>query len=425
MILTLVKYQKGDIMAINRRQAIANVLSQLNPLDKVNRQQFMQAAQKEYGLGRDDYGKAYRTERTKRGLSEEAPRGEQIFATYPTSIRIRENLGIANPAGTEARNEMQMGLESTPAGRAGQFAGTLAADLTQDRGRSIYWLLNAIQAAGEVVTESTLGKVAPHLFETRPIINKATGAPIQRRDKQAAIAAGLIDPQTNTLRHGITLAGEGKTAEYREKKVPSGVLASLAIPTGIAINSGIGLMTPFGGQEGYEAVIQDPDDPSKSANAVLEVGAKYIAGRTGNLLPYDEFRQVRPDVSPEEYGAYKAFKYDKPVLDLDMSDGDVGIGGGFLKATTDGIHGPEIQMLGRSLPVTTGVIPFLGALGGTLAGARYGKRPARDAFIAGMGGLGVSTVAGNIIEQERRNRNARANAPVTAAIDPEGPYSTY
>ena len=34
-------------------------------------------------------------------------------------------------------------------------------------------------------------------------------------------------------------------------------------------------------------------------------------GRTGNLLPYDEFVKVRPDVSKEEYGRYKAFKFDK------------------------------------------------------------------------------------------------------------------
>ena len=34
-------------------------------------------------------------------------------------------------------------------------------------------------------------------------------------------------------------------------------------------------------------------------------------GRTGNLLPYDEFSKVRPDVSKDEYGRYQAFKYDK------------------------------------------------------------------------------------------------------------------
>ena len=285
--------------------------------------------------------------------------------------------------------------------------------------------MNAIQAAGEVVTESTLGKVAPRMFETKPIINKATGKPIQRRDREAAVAAGLINPDTSTLRHGITLVGEGKDAEYREKVVPSGVLAAAAIPTGLAINAGIGLMTPFGGQEGYKAVVPDPEDQNKSANPIVEVGAKYIAGRTGDLLPYDEFVKVRPDVSREEYNKYKAFKYEKPVLDIDLSDGDAGVGGGFLKYTNEGIHGPEIQMLGRSLPVTTGVIPFAGALAGTALGGRYGKRPGRDAFLGGMAGLGVSSVAGNIIEQERRNRNARANAPVTQALDPEGPYSTY
>ena len=41
-----------------------------------------------------------------------------------------------------------------------------------------------------------------------------------------------------------------------------------------------------------------------------------------------------------------------------------------------------------------------------------------------MIGLAAGSTTGNIIEQERRNRNARANAPVTQALDPEGPYST-
>ena len=413
-------------MAIQRDQRIRNILAGLNPLDEENRRQFKAAAKKEYALGRDDYGKAYRTERTMRGLAEEAPRAEQIFATHPTSIRIRENLGKATPEAVRARNDMQMGLEKTPAARLGQLAGVVGADLTQDRTRSIYWLLNAIQATGDVALEATLGKVAPRLYETKPILNKATGKPIRRRDREAAVAAGLIDPQSKTMRYGVSLAGEGKDAEYREKRVPTGVLAAASIPAGIAINSGVGLLTPMGGAEGYYAVAPDPEDPSKTANPVVEVGAKYLAGRTGNILPYDEFVKVRPDVSPEEYGQYKAFKYSKPLLDLNpFGDGEMGIGGGAVKYTNEGIHGPEIQMLGKSLPVTTGVIPFATAVAGTALGGRYGKRPGLDAFRGGMIGLGAGLAGGNIIEQERRNRNARANAPVTRALDPEGPYSTY
>ena len=160
-------------------------------------------------------------------------------------------------------------------------------------------------------------------------------------------------------------------------------------------------MTPFGGQEGYKAVAPDPEDPNKTTNPVVEIGAKYIAGRTGDLLPYNEFVKVRPDVSREEYNRYKAFKYEKPVLDLDPRDGDVGVGGGFLKAYQMASMDLN-QMMGRSLPVTTGVIPFATALAGTAAGARYGKRPGLHGFLGGMAGLTAGTVTGNIIEQERR-----------------------
>ena len=37
---------------------------------------------------------------------------------------------------------------------------------------------------------------------------------------------------------------------------------------------------------------------------------------------------------------------------------------GVAKYTNEGIHGPEVQFLGRSLPVTTGLIPFAGAVAG-------------------------------------------------------------
>ena len=39
--------------------------------------------------------------------------------------------------------------------------------------------------------------------------------------------------------------------------------------------------------------------------------------------------------------------------------------GGIIKYTNEGIHGPEVQYLGRSAPLTTGVVPLqlLGGVG--------------------------------------------------------------
>ena len=130
-------------------------------------------------------------------------------------------------------------------------------------------------------------------------------------------------------------------------------------------------------------------------------------GRTGNTLPYSEFSKVRPDVSPAEYRAYKAFKYDKG-LDLNPLDGDITLPTGVVKATTEGIHGPEIQFLGRSLPMTTGIVPFGSALAGTWYGVKH-RRPIRGGLIGGTAGLVGGQVVGNLIEGERRRRNKSEN----------------
>ena len=87
------------------------------------------------------------------------------------------------------------------------------------------------------------------------------------------------------------------------------------------------------------------DDPTKTDNVIGEVAAKYILGRTGNLLPYEEFSKYRPDVDVGDYNRYKATKYDKD-LNLDPRDGNLNLlPAGVLKATADGIHGPEVRFL--------------------------------------------------------------------------------
>ena len=130
------------------------------------------------------------------------------------------------------------------------------------------------------------------------------------------------------------------------------------------------------------------------------------------MLPYDEFKKVRPGVSRAEYNMYQADRYDN-TEDWNPFDGDIALLGGALKANVDGIHGPEVSMLGRSLPLTTGMIPLTASIAGTLAGARYGHHQHKKGAMGGLvGGLGATVAgigAGNIIEGERRRRNGIDN----------------
>jgi hypothetical protein len=264
-----------------------------------------------------------------------------------------------------------MGLEKGPVRRAGQMLGTLVQDIVQDKGRSFYWLLNAIQATGGVIAEETIGRAIPALYKQSPVLNKA-GAEITTKMPVSASKMGLIksvdDPFKTT--RGVRI----KDGVYVKDDYSQGMKAAAALlPSGIAINAGVGLLSPFGGAEGYKAVIPSEEDPNKSANPVLEIASKYLMGRTGNLLPYEEYKKVRPDVSEDEYRAYKAFKY-----------------------------------LGKTLPVNTGIVPYVSALAGGVIGGRAGvrsKRAASGALLGGLGGLAVGTGAGNAIEQERRRRN--------------------
>ena len=258
----------------------------------------------------------------------------------------------------------------------------------------------------------------PHLryMTKKPVMTAKGDRPLQMRntkDREYMIQQKMVRPEgvPGDMRYIPSRGYSVQDGELQKRNYNPGMIQALAIPTGIAINSGLGLLTPFGGAEGYKAAVPDKDDPSKSANVPLEVGLKYIMGRTGQLLPYSEFSQVRPDVSREEYNKYQAFKYDKSE-DYNPLDGDFSIGAGAIRGTTEGIHGPEIQFLGRSLPVTTGVVPYASALAGGVIGARIGApggKAASRGLIGGMAGLAAGQVGGNIIEQERRRRNSVEN----------------
>lgn len=384
-----------------------------------------------YGEGREDYGMANRYGRERSNKDPSGARISTTVATNPMSFRTREAMGWADPSQVEVRNEMGMGLKSGRRERVGQILGTLGNDLTQDHTRSFWWLINAPQATANILNEVAFKRANPDLFRVKPAKTgrDPDGIPVIEFDPQTglprkdsaeleerygrAVAAGLIDPVSGNPRKGVSIA-RGK---YNRRLYNPGDVAALGIAPGAAINFGMGLMTPFGGSEGYEAAVPSAEDPTKTDNVLAEVAMKYFLGRTGNLLPYEEFKKVRPDVSRGEYNAYKAFKWDKDT-DLDLSDGDFTLPAGILKGTMDGIHGPEVQFLGRSLPLTTAMIPYAGAVAGTVSGVRT-QTPIKSGLRRGLGGLVAGQALGHSLEALRRNRNMETSLPVTTPLDPE------
>ena len=380
------------------------------------------AFDEEVGYGPDDQSKMFYKIRELQGEDDDAPRIQKMAAEHPLVYRIRENLGMADPEGLEARAQLGMQMKSTPGGRIGQLGGALAADVIQDRSRGWWWLFNAAQATGNVVNESVLGKVNSDLYGAQDLNTRYNLTDLKAAGHAHVNGSGRLVPNVGVY----NAAGKAKKRNYR-----SGNVMALGIPAGFAINQGIGLMTPFGGYEGYEAVVPSAEDPSKTDNAVAEVASKYILGRTGNLLDWDEFKKVRPDVSKGEYNAYKAFKYDKAVDMNPFDDGKFSLPAGVARGTTDGIHGAEIQFLGRSLPVNTAIMPFASAVAGAALGVRRRKpfrkggaqegvrdpESVKRGIIGGSAGALGGIAVGNLLESERRRRNEAENEAYYDGLD--------
>jgi hypothetical protein len=134
-----------------------------------------------------------------------------------------------------------------------------------------------------------------------------------------------------------------------------------AVPAVIATSMAVG---NAGRQPGYKAVIPSEADPTVSADPLGEGLSRFFLGRSGSLLPYEEFVQERPDVSRGEYEAYKSYLFGNAMP---------------IKATLDGINGPEVTFLGKSLPVATGILPAVAAAIGAGVGIRKAGEELRAA----------------------------------------------
>jgi len=206
--------------------------------------------------------------------------------------------------------------------RAAQTAGVVGRDIATDGLRNIWWFLNAPQAVAQIAALQGIHQAGKPYTGSKPLVGRGA------------------------LR-----------------------LAATA-PAVIAMSTGIG---NIGRPAGYKAILPSDEDPRKTDSPVGELLSRYFLGRTGRLLPYDEFAKERPDVDKGEYQRYKAYQFNKQT-DLNPLDGDFNILGA-LRGTTEGIHGPEINFMGKAIPALTGVLPTAAAVMGIRKGIRKaGKR---------------------------------------------------
>lgn len=230
------------------------------------------------------------------------------------------------------------GLGEVPAGdsfraNASQLAGVTTADLATEGLRNIWWFLNAPQAVGSLATLAAVHQAGKTFMDDRH--KEERGPLLRNRNLRLATA------------------------------VPAVALASLGI--------GNVMRNP-----GYSAVLPHEVDKTKTVDPLGEAAARFFLGRTGELLPYDEFYKERPDVSKGEYDAYKAYLFGNASP---------------IKATLDGIHGPEVTFMGKSVPLATGVLPVIAAALGSARGIRKaGNRLREEGRLANTANLKDSEV---------------------------------
>jgi len=245
-------------------------------------------------------------------------------------------------------------LKGRPAARAAQATGVLARDVMTDGARNIWWFLNAPQAATQAAALQGIHKTGLK-HTSRPMIGNAA------------------------LR-----------------------LAATA-PAVAAMSTAIG---NIGRPAGYKAILPSEEDPRKTDSPIGELLSRYFLGRTGRLLPYDEFAKERPDVDKGEYMRYKAYQFNKDV-DLNPLDGDFNVLGA-LRGTTDGIHGPEINFMGKAIPVLTGILPTAAAIAGI-------RRGVNTAGIRLAGNIKEVNLLDDYLKQKRKKPLSSYNKDRTKA----------
>lgn len=134
----------------------------------------LKSAQKEFDVDQDTNRRVAFEARKRKGKSESSPAFTSRVQSYRTPQVIKSAMGFAqDPDFAHERQVAGIPIDTTTAGkRLGSLGGSIAADLRDDGLRSFYWLLNAAQATGDVITEEVINKVRTDLYDVDPKTKK-------------------------------------------------------------------------------------------------------------------------------------------------------------------------------------------------------------------------------------------------------------
>ena len=221
--------------------------------------------------------------------------------------------------------------------------------------------------------------------------------------------------------HPLAMARKGFTAIAGGNKVAGSLAAFTGIQAFGQASNQFDLTNP--GQafrpKGFAAAYPvNEQDKRQVGNPIRELVGRYIGGRNGNLLPYEQFKQERPDVSREDYEHYS--QYLKGGGTKPMPAGDIDVGGlGIIKATSHGINGPEVRLAGFSatpLGVGAGTATAVGT-------ASLFNPKLRGPALKGLGVVGAGLDFQNQLQQGKSVPTAASRTGFTTATAVQG--ATY
>jgi len=162
----------------------------------------------------------------------------------------------------------------------------------------------------------------------------------------------------------------------------AGAAVAAAVPVALGVMSGqVGSIAEGLRPKGYKAVapVSKEEDPSgrKTRSAALEAAMRYGLGQKSQLLPYQEFKQERPDVAPSEFVQYRRYQALKPEAGknviIDPESQSFSALGGVIRGTARGLNDPEIRLKG--VPITASAVLGTAAGLGAVKALTYAAEP--------------------------------------------------